>query len=1172
MKKLLTIIILATLIMPFFITPISFAYDNMVLMNEQNKENRGNIIEEDKESSNKEENNTKEEEKDNEIEEIENNTNEEEKENEIEDTNKEEDKNIENSVSESSKEDENSEEDKIIKEEEQEENKIETKKEKKSTEIEEGIYYIKTSIDEKRVLDVKDNSKENGANIQLWEKSAESTDNQKFEITKTESGNYRIKAMHSGKVLEEKETKVQQNEINNKETQEWIISETEEGYYNIISKSTGLYLDIPGALATNGRIVSLYEENETNAQKFKLEEIEELTGEKTIEEGTYYIKSAVNTKKVFDVTGNSSSNGANIQLWEKSAESTDNQKFEVKYLSNGYYEIKAKHSGKVLDVAGAGTTNGTRIQQYDSNGSDAQKWIIKEAGGGYYYLISKCNGLYIDIPGGIVTDGSSVQMYEGNGSTAQKFEFEKIEELIGKKTIEEGKYKIKAGTNEKLGFDVESNSKESGANVQIWKESELISKNQRFEIEYNEEGYYTIEATHSKKVLEAIDGTNLKQNDANGEKSQQWIIEVNDDGTYSIISRLNGLYITMDSVAEGSKIKLSKGNGSQNQKFKFQKLEQEKSERLIEDGVYTIRSALNTKEVFDIAEASYKDGANLQLWTSTGVQQQKFEVKYLSEGYYEIKSANSGKMLDVAGGNDENGTNVRQYKSNGTEYQKWIIQDAGNGYFYIISRGAESYLDVAGDVGREGANIQIYEADGTAAQKFKFEKTPIIEGNKNYNISIAISETKVLDIDLPTSNLQIWELNTQSNNQKFKLEYIEKGYYKIICKASNEVLTVNDGNNIIQSEYAGNDNQKWIIEVAQNGYYYIKSKGTGLYLDVTGASSADGTRMRVSEKKETSSQMFKFNEASNSNESNFLDLDESKYPGYKEALQKLQEQHPNWTIRIDYTGLEWNEVLDAEHSLTDKGSARSLTQATGDWRDSTDTKEYEPGWYRASKEAIAYMMDPRNSFDDEYIFQFQELATSTGAYSDIANMIQGTYLTKYEGKLAGTTTDSIINTILASAQQYNISPYHLASRMIYEQGTNGTPLSDGYVCNGTPVYNLFNIQATGSTNEEIWKNGAVYAYNHHWFSPELCIKGSAEFLARDYISIGQSTLYYQRYDVVGDELYTHQYMTNIRGANDEGQEMGKEYKENGLIDLPFEFTIPVYENMPIEKAPRPSTN
>ena len=122
--------------------------------------------------------------------------------------------------------------------------------------------------------------------------------------------------------------------------------------------------------------------------------------------------------------------------------------------------------------------------------------------------------------------------------------------------------------------------------------------------------------------------------------------------------------------------------------------------------------------------------------------------------------------------------------------------------------------------------------------------------------------------------------------------------------------------------------------------------------------------------------------------SNFSQLDESKYPGYKEALQDLQEQHPNWTIVIDYTNLDWNAVLEGEHSLTDKGGARSLTQATGAWRDSTDTKEYEPGWFRASKEAIAYMMDPRNSFDDEYIVQFQELASSEGTYSDIANMIQ----------------------------------------------------------------------------------------------------------------------------------------------------------------------------------------
>ena len=141
--------------------------------------------------------------------------------------------------------------------------------------------------------------------------------------------------------------------------------------------------------------------------------------------------------------------------------------------------------------------------------------------------------------------------------------------------------------------------------------------------------------------------------------------------------------------------------------------------------------------------------------------------------------------------------------------------------------------------------------------------------------------------------------------------------------------------------------------------------------------------------------------------------------------------------------------------------------------------------------------------------------------------------------------------------------------MIQEQGTDGGSLN-GYVYNGRPVYNLFNIGASNSSTASAIENGAAYAYNHHWFTPETCIEGSAEFLHNNYFSNGQSTLYYQKYNVVTEPYYTNQYMTNIRGANDEGKRIGDEYSENGLIDLPFEFTIPVYENMPTEACPRPS--
>ena len=401
--------------------------------------------------------------------------------------------------------------------------------------------------------------------------------------------------------------------------------------------------------------------------------------------------------------------------------------------------------------------------------------------------------------------------------------------------------------------------------------------------------------------------------------------------------------------------------------------------------------------------------------------------------------------------------------------------------------------------------------------------------------------------------------NTKTASIKYRIHVQEEGW---LTEVSNDQQTgtANEINGIEAIEISLDGLDDYSIEYR----VYIIGQGWQKWVSDGETAGTTGKDLQIS-----AIQMKIVIKDSNKNLSDFLSLDESKYPGYKEALQKLQEQYPNWTIKIDYTGLDWNEVLDNEDVLITGNdgyvSARSLTQYTDQWR-SGDPTQYEKGWYRASRAAIAYMMDPRNSFDDEYVFQFQELASCQGTYSEIATMIEGTFLTKYSGV---SNTGSVINSILNSAQMYNISPYHLVSRMIQEQGRDGGPLN-GYSYRGRTVYNFFNIGASNSATASSIENGAAYAYNHHWFTPEACIQGSAEFLARDYISIGQSTLYYQKYDVVGDELYTHQYMTNIRAANDEGQKMGKEYKENGLIDLSFEFTIPVYENMPSEPSPRPS--
>ncbi len=125
---------------------------------------------------------------------------------------------------------------------------------------------------------------------------------------------------------------------------------------------------------------------------------------------------------------------------------------------------------------------------------------------------------------------------------------------------------------------------------------------------------------------------------------------------------------------------------------------------------------------------------------------------------------------------------------------------------------------------------------------------------------------------------------------------------------------------------------------------------------------------------------------------------------------------------------------------------------------------------------------------------------------------------------------------------------------------------NGYDYNGTKVYNLFNINVYG---ENAFEQGAKYAYERSWFTPELCIIGGAEFLKRNYIAVGQSTLYFQKYNVVTEPFHEHQYMTNIRAANDEGNTIYRSYRDSGLLESSFTFTIPIYENMPQEDCPVP---
>ncbi len=891
----------------------------------------------------------------------------------------------------------------------------------------------------------------------------------------------------------------------------------------------------------------------------------------TIANGTYTIKSVLNTNKVLDIAGASKNNGANVQIYKENT--TNAQKFNVTYLGNGYYSIQSVHTKKVLDVAGAGKTNGTNVQQYDSNNSDAQKWVIKKTKSGYYSIVSKCNGLYLDVAGASAKDGTNIQMYKGNGTKSQLFVFEKTAEI--KQTIKNGTYTIKSALNTSKVLDIAGASTSNGANVQIYKDN--TTNAQKFNVTYLGDGYYSIQSVYTKKVLDVagagtVNGTNVQQYTGNNTTAQKWIIKQVKSGYYSIISKCNGLYLDVagGKATDGQNIQMYKGNGTNSQLFVFEQTQELK--QTIKDGMYKIKSAKDRKKVLDISGSSTKNSANVLLWSDSNKNNQKFHVTYLGNGYYSIKAVHSKLSLDVAGAGTTNGTNVQQYTYNGSNAQKWAIKDWGNGKYSIMSKCNGLYLDINGGATTDGTNVQMYKGNGSEAQKFIFEATSAqaIE-NGMYEIQTALSSNKVLDVSggstANSANIQIWG-KSDVNQQKFNVTHIGNNYYTIQAVHSKKSLDVAgagkiNGTNVQQYASNTSDAQKWLIKDLGDGYYSIISKCNGLYLDVAGASKKDGTNVQMHKGNNTASQKFRFVKTTAVGTSNFSTLNESKYPSYKALLQKVQNQHPNWIITVKYTGLDWNTAVNNEDQLVG-ASPKSLTQYGNQWKNGNT--QYGTGWYRASKSAIAYMMDPRNSLTEDYIFQFQDLTSTVGTSSDISKMIAGTFLTKY----TTSSTQSIINTILSCSKTYGVSPYHIVSRMIQEQGKNGSTLN-GYTYNGRKVYNLFNIGASGNSDAEIIKNGAARAYNEKWFSPELCINGSVKFLNNEYFKKGQTTLYFQKYNVVDkNNLYNHQYMQNIRAANDEGKRIYEDYKKNGLLNLRFEFVIPVYENMPSTACPRPA--
>ena len=660
-----------------------------------------------------------------------------------------------------------------------------------------------------------------------------------------------------------------ENEIENDLTNNTNINETisEESNMNeAVNTMTNNLENAQQVISTEVENIEVEKET-TNVQA-------RTSSNQPLEDGKYKIISSLDSNMGLEVTMASKNNGANIQIWYYGGEVQ--QKFQLEYDGNGYYVIRNTFTDKVLDIENAATHSGANVWQYEYNGTDAQKWQIVETEDGYYNIISKLSGMYLDVTGGVANYRTNVQVYEPNGTNSQKFAISAVKTFNPQQILPDGTYKITSSINTTYGLEVSNASTQNGANVQIWTYNGEIQ--QKFNLEYDGNGYYIIRNAYSGKVLDVEGGalsseTNISQCEYNGTDSQRWIIEESADGYYFIVSKQSELYLDVENgiAQNGSNIQVYTGNENPSQKFKIEELEPIVGEETIEDGIYKIATVLNTNISLEVSNSSTANQANVQLWSYVGENQQKFKLEYDGNGYYIIRNVNSGKVLDVANAGMLSGTNVQQYEYNGTDSQKWIIKETEDGYYNVISKLNELYLDVSGGTAGNGINIQVYTANGTASQKFKFILKNSQPGTRTledgtYRIATTLNRNVGLDISNASrnngGNVQIWNYD-DVEQQQFNIVYDGKGYYTIIPINSGKVIDIEGGSNlqgtnVQQYENNGTSAQKWVIKDLGNGQYNIVSKLDNLYLDLSQESSANGTNVQVSEEDGSALQIFSF--------------------------------------------------------------------------------------------------------------------------------------------------------------------------------------------------------------------------------------------------------------------------------------------------------------------------
>ena len=303
---------------------------------------------------------------------------------------------------------------------------------------------------------------------------------------------------------------------------------------------------------------------------------------------------------------------------------------------------------------------------------------------------------------------------------------------------------------------------------------------------------------------------------------------------------------------------------------------------------------------------------------------------------------------------------------------------------------------------------------------------------------------------------------------------------------------------------------------------------------------------------------------------------------YHEKLAILKTAHPEWEFKAINTNLEWEDVVEVQSAIGTsliqgpEGYRSTLGGSYDFYKDEFTVKEGSD-WYAANSEVVSYYLDPRNFLKDMYIFQFENLESNPEVQTldAVSIILKDNYLINNANDFITAATDSGVSSVyLAALALQEVGGGSVATSgegFTYSSFNNKYFSLRGKWIEGG-FYNVYNIGAgtdkSPAQNSVVYARGGEYSnetdFDRPWNTMTKAIIGGAKFIGDKYITKGQQTIYFKKFNVASTywDVYSHQYQTNIKASSSEGNKIYVSYSELDMLDSHFIFSIPVYNNMP----------